>query len=513
MSVETLLGSNPDPSQLQLYPSLPVLIAGDGPGASLYVRSSNNPQKGAVIFDEITQSYSATSGAVQVVGGMGMQGNLYIGGQQYVIPGYQGVGTITIAAAGVGYLSNPTVTISNPAIANGITTQALALATTTAGGVATVIVGNPGFGYNTVPTVTISDPFPTQNIYIPGATYSTGTLLKVQTTNGSFNIYNVQAAGTVSATAPSTTAYQATLSGTTANTTTLTFSASVAGNGIQVGSYVFGITDAVTYQPTYAIVTATGTTTLTVNKPVNQTGSATATFTNITFTSGTATLAYMGSTATALASLGTTSLIQNGTITGVGGVTSVYVSAGGSGFVQDQSRITFSSPPFPAGRTAQGYLTISGGAITAVNIVDPGSGYIVPPTYTISGPGLGTILIPIIGNGGVRPIVGANTTALTASSTVSLDFGLNGHSYVYLTSGSNFNLSLGTTNGFPQGRQVTVAVKATAGITVTLNGTAANNNKGSNSISVTNGTTAWFAFTVMTNGNSTSDVYANITTS
>lgn len=67
-------------------------------------------------------------------------------------------------------------------------------------------------------------------------------------------------------------------------------------------------------------------------------------------------------------------------------VDSVEVTAGGT--LYTTASVTFSAPP-AGGTTATGTVTLDAGAVTAVVITDPGSGYLIAPTVTITGDGSG----------------------------------------------------------------------------------------------------------------------------
>ncbi len=70
----------------------------------------------------------------------------------------------------------------------------------------------------------------------------------------------------------------------------------------------------------------------------------------------------------------------------VGGesVASVTISGSWSGFTQATSTVTFSAPDLDNGVQAEGTVTITAGAPTAVTITVPGSGYLSAPTVTIA---------------------------------------------------------------------------------------------------------------------------------
>lgn len=68
-----------------------------------------------------------------------------------------------------------------------------------------------------------------------------------------------------------------------------------------------------------------------------------------------------------------------------GAVKSVTVTAGGSGYATPT--VTLSAPP-AGGTQATAFATVNAGAITAITLINPGSGYTADPTVTIT-PGRG----------------------------------------------------------------------------------------------------------------------------
>ena len=72
--------------------------------------------------------------------------------------------------------------------------------------------------------------------------------------------------------------------------------------------------------------------------------------------------------------------------TGSGGVQSIQVTAGGSGFTSVPT-ITIATPDVQGGSTATAAATISGGAVVAISVITPGSGYLTPPAVSITGGG------------------------------------------------------------------------------------------------------------------------------
>jgi len=515
MSGQSTLGQIVDPLNQQVYPTLPVIVASDSPGANLILRSTNNGIKGAVLFDENTQSYGPQSGAVQVTGGAGIQGNMNIGGQTYLMPSFAGVGVININASGggLGYKDYYVpVTISPPQVSNGITAQAFAIADGAAGQITKIFVYNQGYGYTAPPTVTINDQVPSSIFWVASTVYIVGQTLRVLTTNGNANLYTVTVAGTSGSSAPSHTTITGTTSATSTNSTTLTFASQPTNTA--VGQTVFGVFNPTTGLPITPTVTNIAGGTFTLSQAITVGSSVTISFTGYAVANGSATMAFVGQTAGATSTIGYTGAIYNGALQGVGSIVSVHVQTAGSSFVQDVSRIVFPPPHVPGGKQATGYLSISSGAVSSVVITDPGSGYMFPPTLTLTGPGTAAVLVPIIGNPGHRPAVGVQPNNMASGGTFTLDIGMTGHHYVLLNANANFTLAFDTTKGFPQGREITVAVKVSGATTVTLGSSfvAGNNNKNSTSIALTNPSTAFFKFTVFGYSNAIGDVYCNITT-
>lgn len=80
----------------------------------------------------------------------------------------------------------------------------------------------------------------------------------------------------------------------------------------------------------------------------------------------------------------------------VNGVSDAVIGAGGAGYVQSTTTITFSTPP-AGGQTARGTAQIVGGALTGITITDPGFGYASAPTVTITGAGTGATATATMG--------------------------------------------------------------------------------------------------------------------
>lgn len=83
------------------------------------------------------------------------------------------------------------------------------------------------------------------------------------------------------------------------------------------------------------------------------------------------------------------------TITGGGAaLTSIEVVSGGTGWTS--GTITISAPG-NGGTTATATVTVSGGVITGIALITAGTRYTSTPTFTLSGPGTGAILIIHLG--------------------------------------------------------------------------------------------------------------------
>jgi hypothetical protein len=71
-------------------------------------------------------------------------------------------------------------------------------------------------------------------------------------------------------------------------------------------------------------------------------------------------------------------------------VGAVTVGDGGSGYDQSTTTVTFSDPEDEAGEAATGTVTVVDGAVTAITVTNPGSGYTAAPDVTITDSGAGT---------------------------------------------------------------------------------------------------------------------------
>ena len=70
---------------------------------------------------------------------------------------------------------------------------------------------------------------------------------------------------------------------------------------------------------------------------------------------------------------------QMGSRFSAGGIVTINITAGGSGYTGSILGLTFDAAP-AGGKTATGYGVISGGALTSIVLTDPGQGYITAPT-------------------------------------------------------------------------------------------------------------------------------------
>lgn len=93
---------------------------------------------------------------------------------------------------------------------------------------------------------------------------------------------------------------------------------------------------------------------------------------------------------------------RNAVATLSGSVTSVTITAGGTGYTTPT--VTFSAPQISGGVTATGTVVVGSGIITAVTITNPGSGYTTAPTATLGNVagGTGGVLTPVITTGGIK---------------------------------------------------------------------------------------------------------------
>jgi hypothetical protein len=263
----------------------------------------------------------------------------------------------------------------------------------------------------------------------------------------------------------------------------------------------------------------TGAGTFTTSPPTHTSGST---------TNGGATLLYVGESAQGYAVLGNTSAYLQGSIYQMAGVTNLIITTAGSAYTQAPD-VIMSRPDMVGGRQALAVCTISGGAVNTMTVIEPGSGYLNPPTVQFVarfGGGSGAVATAVLGNPGEKPIISTMPASIT--NTFFLDFGLTGHNYALLTTGTAstiyFDNLINTGSapyykGFPLGRKITLYIKNTSGGTLTFtfaNLTAANTSTAANTMSVSATRTGRVDFIVLTQtlpGGQPSDVYATYFTS
>ena len=244
------------------------------------------------------------------------------------------------------------------------------------------------------------------------------------------------------------------------------------------------------------------------------------------------TMTFIGALAQGYVSLGYTGALMQGAVQSLGCVSQIVLTAAGSAYVA-QPDVVISRPDYPGGRQATAIAQYSSGALTKIDITDPGTGYIYPPTVTIvakAGGGSGATANAVIGSPATRSVISnMNGWAYTSGSYASyapalsagaysnryaIDFSNQGNDVVLITSSSApsvyFDSINNDTNGFilkngyAQGRRVTVYFKNTGGAGLSIsfpNLLGANSNTGGNSFSVTNGRTGKFEFIVLGNTN------------
>lgn len=72
-----------------------------------------------------------------------------------------------------------------------------------------------------------------------------------------------------------------------------------------------------------------------------------------------------------------------------GSVASATITAHGSGYTS--ATVAISGPALPNGVPATAFVSVGGGQVIGLTIINPGSGYVSPPTATISGNGTGAV--------------------------------------------------------------------------------------------------------------------------
>lgn len=455
--------------------AVPVLTGTEGFGQNLTLRSNSSTVKGAVILDENTPSYGPNSGALQAIGGIASQHNIATGGAFVHSPYGFGINNVVMFQQG-SYGTVPSVTI-------GVNT----------------------FTFPLAPIVTFSPPQLPGGVQAQGyAVVQSNLVIQVVITNPGTG-YTTPPAVTFNEPTPS-------VSAGAASTFAVVGLVPFVGQFIkafQTGGAIF-----------YYIVTVSSAIT---SNPTFSSGSSAAAGPTMTF---------VGALAQGYVSLGYTGGLVQGAIQNVGAVTQVVLTAAGSSYVQ-QPDIIFSRPDLQGGRTATAVTQISGGALTKIDIIDPGSGYIYPPTVTIvarAGGGTGATANAVIGSPATRSIVSSMTgwayssgsltsyspatQAGTFANTYYIDFSNQGNDIVFIQTSVSISVlfdSINNTtsgfllkNGYTQGRKVTVFVKNTSGGAVTVTFTnlqAANSSTGTNNPSVSATRTGRFEFTVVGNTN------------
>lgn len=453
--------------------AVPTLTGSEGINQNLIVRSTTNAVKGTVLFDENTPSYGLNNGAVQLTGGLSANHNLTTGGVLLHSPYGQTVNNVVLYQQG-SYGTQTTIT-----------------------------TGGQTYTFPAFPTVTFSNPqLPGGQVAKGYAVIQSNVVVQVVITDPGTG-YTVPPQVTFSDPTPSTN---------TVSTFAVVGQTPVVGAFIkapQTGGAIF-----------YYIVTTS------------------AVFTSLpTFSSGSSsaagpTMTFIGALAQGYASAGYTGAQIQGAVQSVGCLTQVVLTAAGSSYAQAPA-ITFSRPDLPGGRQPTAIAQLSGGALTKIDIIDPGTGYIYPPTVTITalqGGGSGATANAVIGAPATRSVVsmltgqaftsGALTSyapaaqAGTFANTYYLDFSHQGNDIAFIQSTTTTNIyfdSINNTtsgfllkNGYTQGRKVTLYFKNSAAPSVTVNFPnlqGVNSSSGSNSFSIGGNRTGRFEFMVIHNTN------------
>lgn len=452
--------------------AVPTLTGNEGQNQNLIIRSTTNTVKGAVLFDENTPSYGFNNGALQAIGGIGSQHNITAGGVFLHSPYGMSVNNVVMFQQG------------------------------SYGTVSSVTVGANTFSFPALPTVTFTPPqLPGGQVAKGYAVLQSNLVIQVVITDPGTG-YTIPPNVIFSEPTPS------------ANTVSIV---ATVGITVSAGQFVkaFQTTGAIFYY----IVTTGGAIT---SNPTFSSGSSAAAGPTMTF---------IGALAQAYPNIGYTGAQLQGAIQSVGCVTQVVLTAAGSSYAV-QPRVTFSAPDLPGGRIATGIAQISGGAVTKIDIIDPGTGYLYPPTVTITalGAGSGATANAVIGAPSSRAIVSSMTgVAFTSGSFTSyapavqagtfannyyIDFSHQGNevvfiqstntSTIYFDSINNTTSGFALKNGYTQGRRISLYFKNSAAPSVTVsfpNLQGVNSNTGSNSFSIGGNRTARFDFIVIHNTN------------
>lgn len=225
-----------------------------------------------------------------------------------------------------------------------------------------------------------------------------------------------------------------------------------------------------------------------------------------------------GSGAVGVVALGYHAAYTQGSFVQLGCVTSIQVTATGSGYTKPP-QVRIDPPHVAGGIQATAVSTVSAGGVSNILITNPGSGYLYPPTVTLFDvvAGSSATFLAQLGHPGEKSMV---TTFNTGSSAITLDFGNFGMNTAFVSISGALNVYFGynataqagnlNNNYFPQGRKIILWVKNTAGTSQTVtfqNLTTANSTNASNAYAISLSRTARFECVVLTSGNLVSDVY------
>ena len=452
---------------------VPVVVGSENYGQNLLIRSTNNSFKGAVVLDEATPAYGPNSGALQLNGGLSAQHN--------------------VAAGGV-FLNTP----YGQSVINVVMFQQGSYGTQTS-----ITVGSNVYSFSATPTVTFSAPQIPGGVTAQGyAVMQSNVVVQVVVTNPGTG-YTIPPTVTFSDPTP------------TANTVSIV---ATVGTTVTNGQFVKAFQSGGAIY--YYIVTSGA---IITSNPTFSSGSSSAAGPTMTF---------VGALAQGYVDIGYTGALMQGATQSLGCVTQVVITAAGSSYAQ-APEIIFSRPDYVGGRTATAIAQLSGNAITKIDIIDPGTGYIYPPTVTINpkaGGGSGATAVAVIGAPTTRAVIsnmsgyaytgGSYTSyapvtqAGTYANKYAIDFSHQGNEVVFIQTAVSISVYFDSINndtsgfqlkhGYAQGRKVTVYVKNTSGgaVTVTfpnLQGT--NSSTGTNNPSISATRTGRFEFMVLGNTN------------
>lgn len=102
--------------------------------------------------------------------------------------------------------------------------------------------------------------------------------------------------------------------------------------------------------------------------------------------------------------------VISSTILKGGGVESITVSAGGTGYVQATTTVTISGG---GGSGATATATVSGGVVTAITVTAQGRGYTSVPTVTVDGVGSSATAVAVLND-----LVSRVRVAVTGGATL-----------------------------------------------------------------------------------------------